>query len=281
VSRYQAIAGLAGGVRQRLIAPLGFDSNDLRLGINFARMMLRDRFLGSSLGSVWAVLNPTLMLLLFCFVFGVVFKSRLPGSTSGLAFIIWLISGYGPWLAMSEALSNSTNAVVSQAGLVKNMAFKTEILPFAASIVALVPLGVSLVILGILLVLDGRTPNAAWIILPVVLVLQLAFIIGIGLVLAASNVFVRDIGQLLPNVLTLALFISPIFYPLAAFPPLIRPIAAWNPLYLIANGYREPIMNGLPPPLLELTVLAGMAAASLIFGLWYFRRLKTYFSGRI
>jgi lipopolysaccharide transport system permease protein len=281
MSRLQAAMEFSGHSLQRLLIPLGFDGNDWRLGVNFARMMLRDRFLGSSLGSIWAVLNPALMLLLFCFVFGAVFKSRLPDSSSGLAFIIWLISGYGPWLAMSEALSNSTNVVVSQAGLVKNMAFKTEVLPFAASVVALVPLGVSLVILGIVLVLDGRSPNAAWAILPLVLALQMAFIIGVGLILAASNVFLRDVGQLLPNVLTLALFISPIFYPLAVFPPLIRPIAAWNPLYLIANGYREPIMNGRPSPLLELVVLAVMAAASMAFGLWYFRRLKTYFSGRI
>ena len=63
-----------------LLRPLGFDRNDLRLGVNFARIMLRDRFLGSTLGRVWAVLNPALMMVLFCFVFGVVFKSKLPGS---------------------------------------------------------------------------------------------------------------------------------------------------------------------------------------------------------
>ena len=259
----------------------GFDKNDVRLGVNFARMMLRDRFLGSMLGSAWAILNPALMLLLFCFVFGVVFQSRLPGSLSGFAFIIWLISGYGPWLAMSEALINSTNVIVSQAGVVKNMAFKTEILPFSASAVALVPLSVSLVLLCVLLVLDGRPPTVAWLILPVVLILQMAFIIGIGLVLAASNVFLRDISQVLPNVLTLALFISPIFYELVQFPELVRPVAAWNPLYLIANGYRAPIVNGVLPPLAHLVVLLALAASSLGFGLWYFRRLKTYFSGRI
>lgn len=266
---------------ERLLAQLGFDTNDVRLGANFTRMMLRDRFLGSSLGSIWAVLNPALMLLLFCFVFGVIFKSRLAGNSSGLAYVIWLISGYGPWLAISEGLINATHSVVAQAGLVKNMAFKTEILPFSAAAVALVPLSVSLLILVVLLFLDGRPPNLAWLILPIVLLLQMAFIIGIGLVLAASNVFLRDVGQILPNVLTLALFISPIFYPLELFPTVLRPLAAWNPFYLIANGYREPIVKGQLPPVLELFVLAVMAAMSLTVGLWYFRRLKTYFSGRI
>ena len=270
-----------GGLRNRLLAPLGFGWADWRLAVNFARMMLRDRFLGSSLGSIWAVLNPALMLLLFCFVFTNIIKSRLPGSDSSLAFVIWLVSGYGPWLAISEALNNATHSVVAQAGIVKNMAFKTELLPLSATAVAFVPLGVSLFILLGLLALDGRGPNLAWLILPVVIGLQMVFLAGVGLLLAASNVFVRDIGQILPNVLTLVLFVSPIFYSLEQFPALIRPIAAWNPFFLIANGYREPIVHGQVQPLTQLVVLVLLAVTTLGFGLWYFRRLKTYFSGRI
>jgi lipopolysaccharide transport system permease protein len=281
MSYYRTAIGQCWNPLSRVLKFLGFDVNDIRLGLNFTQMMLRDRFLGSSLGMAWAVLNPALMLLLFCFVFGVVFQTRLPGSHSGYAFIIWLISGYGPWLFTSEALSNSTSSVTAQAGLVKNMAFKTEILPFSATAVAFVPLMICLLFLVVLLMLDGRPPNLAWLILPVILVFHVAFIVGIGLVLSASNVFMRDIGQVLPNLLTLILFTSPIFYSVDVFPRLIRPFVAWNPIYLITNGYRAPIMDGVLPPLSHLAVLAVLSAASLLFGLWFFRRLKSYFSGRI
>jgi lipopolysaccharide transport system permease protein len=214
-------------------------------------------------------------------VFGVIFRTRLAGNESSLAFVIWLISGYGPWLAISEALTNATHSVVGQSGIVKNMAFKTELLPFASTAVAVVPLVVSFAVLLVLLALDGRGPNAAWLIIPYVLVMQFALVTGIGLVLAASNVFLRDIGQLLPNALTLVLFLSPIFYQVSAFPEIVRPIAEWNPFYLVTAGYREPILNGTIPSFTQLAVLTMVAGGMLTVGLWYFRRLKTYFSGRI
>jgi lipopolysaccharide transport system permease protein len=260
---------------------MGFDRNDARLCWNFVRMMLRDRFLGSTLGSVWIVLNPALLMGMFCFVFTQIFPSRLPGATSTVGYLIWLISGYGPWLAMSEGLANATSSVVAQGGLVKNMAFKTELLPIAASALAMVPLGVSFVFLVIVLGIDGQGPNLAWLSLPLIILLHAAFIAGIGLFLAASNVFVRDVAQILPQMLTLLLFLSPIFYAATAFPPLLAKVVTLSPLYLIANGYRSPIATGQVMPLHELALLTIYAAAALWFGLRYFRRLKSYFSGRV
>ena len=276
-----SVARQTGGPLSLVLRVFDFEKNDARLGLNFARIMLRDRFLGSSLGSAWAVLNPVVMLLLFWFVFSVVYKSRLPGSNSSLSYVIWMFSGYGPWLANSEAIVNGTNSVVSQGSVIKNMAFKTEILPFSAAAVAVVPMAVSFVMVLILLLLDGRGPNLTWTILPIVLMLQMGFVIGIGLVLGSSQVFVRDIAQILPNLLTLMLFLSPIFYPLEQFPAAVRPIAELNPFYLIANCYREPILSGHWPPPLELFALVIWTVGSMCFGLWYFRRLKNYFTDRI
>ena len=93
----------------------GYNRRDLRMFVGFFRMLLRDKVLGSSLGMIWAVANPLLMLGIFTFVFGFVFKSRLPGAESSLGFVIWLVSGYGPWLAISEGLNACTAAVVGNA----------------------------------------------------------------------------------------------------------------------------------------------------------------------
>ena len=103
---------------------IGFDRRDAKMGLGLFRMMLRDRFLGSALGLVWAVANPLLMLGIFTFVFGFVFHSRLPGASTSMSFVLWLISGYAPWLAISEGLSNSALSVAGNSSIIKNLAFK-------------------------------------------------------------------------------------------------------------------------------------------------------------
>jgi len=260
---------------------LGFGRHDLRLLFNLTNVALRDRFLGSAVGRVWALLNPLLLLLIFSFVFSFVFKSRLPGADNSLSFIIWLISGYGPWLAISEGLSTSASSIIGNSGLVKNLSFKCELLPMAASLLGLVPLGVSFLLLAVLLALGGHAPTAAWLIIPLVLVLQFTLITGLGLFLGAINVFVRDVTQILPNLLVVLLFASPIFYSVDAFPEGLQFWVQLNPFYLVSNGYRVPLMYGVLPPLWQLALLTAIALAMQVGGLAYFRRLKGYFDARL
>lgn len=260
---------------------LAFGRSDLRMGLSLFQMALRDRFLGSGLGVVWAVANPLLMLSIFTFVFGFVFQSRMPGADTSIGFVIWLVSGYGPWLAISEGLSSSTSSLTSNTGLIKNLVFKRELLPVAGTLMGLVPLAASLVYLVGLLAFEQRAPNASWLILPLVTVLVFFFIGGVGLVLAAVNVFVRDTALVLPNVLTLLLFASPIFYPVSAFPEAVQTAVQLNPFYIIAEGYREPVLNGTLPPIWSLIYLAGLALVCFAGGIAFFRRLQPHFDARL
>jgi lipopolysaccharide transport system permease protein len=258
---------------------LGFDRADSRRLLNFLKMGLRDRFLGSTLGLVWAILSPLLMMGIFTFVFAFVFRSRLPGAETSLSFVIWLISGYGPWLAISDSLATSTGAVTGNSGLVKNLAFKTELLPIAGSLMGLVPLAVSTCYLVALLALTGTRPSLSWLAIVPVLLLQFVFIIGIGLCLAAMNVFVRDTA--LPNVLMLVLFSSPIFYPVSEFPKVLQGAMQFHPLQVIAEGYRQPLLYRAWPAPWSLAYLAVLSATAFLGGLVFFRRLKGYFDARI
>ncbi len=260
----------------------GFDRNDRRLGFNFASMMLRDRFLGTGLGLLWAVVQPALLIAVFVFVFTFIFRNRLgvQGETD-LSFIIWMVSGYGPWLAINEGLMAGTTSITSQSALVKNMAFKTELLPIAATIIGLVPLLVSVAILTGLIILDGRVPDASWTIMLLVLFLQTMFVAGLGLFFGAANVFARDITFVLPSVLTMVLFLSPVFYPITLYPEYLRPIVQWNPIYVIANGYRTPIIDGRLPPWEQLVYLGILAFVTFGAGLNFFRRSKSYFHSRL
>lgn len=259
----------------------GFDRRDYGMLVNLFRMTLGDRFLGSSLGLVWAVLSPLLLMGTFMFVFTYVFPSRLPGREGTLPFIIWLISGYAPWLALSEGLSSATNSVVGSSGIVKNIAFKSELLPIVGAMLGLVPLSVGLALIFGLQILSGQGMSFAVLALPFVILLQLVFVSGLGLFLAALNVFLRDTALALPSVLTILLFASPIFYSISSYPEAIRTALVFNPFYVLAECYRAPILSGTLPPLWMIAYMTGISIVLFFGGLWWFRRLKSFFDTRL
>lgn len=260
---------------------LGFERKDVRLLMAFIGMNLRDKYLGSSLGSVWGVANPLLMLGIFTFVFGYVFKVKLPGAETTLAYAIWLISGYGPWIATSEAILTSAMSLVTAAALVKNMAFKTELLPIASVLASSIPLLVSMVFLFVLLVVDGNYPtwHAIWIV-PVAL-LHFLFLITVSFFFSSIVVFLKDVGYALPNILIIILFATPIFYPLDSMPGLVRLVSEFNPFYVIAESYRQPLVYHRAPHFLGLLYLLAISAGLGIIGLQVFRRLRGYFDAAL
>ena len=91
----------------------------------------------------------------------------------------------------------------------------------------------------------------------------------------------RDTALALPNVLTLLLFASPIFYPLTAYPAVAQVVLQFNPFYVIAACYRAPILDGVLPPLWMLVYMAFVSSAIFMAGLWWFRRLKSFFDARL
>jgi lipopolysaccharide transport system permease protein len=256
---------------------MGFDKADLRFMLNLWRMSLADRYLGSVLGGTWAILNPLLMFALFTFVFGFVFKARLPGADSTLAYSIWLICGFGPWLANTEALTAASNSIISNSGLVKNMSFKTEVLPIASTMLGLIPLTVSIIFLLGLQLLAGYGWHWSLLWLPFVVLVQFLFLAAVGVMVAVITTFVRDFGIVLPNLLMILLFATPIFYPLEAVPSIVQGLIAFNPIYIIASAYRAALLGEQVVPLLPLLVLAFFSFGLLTFSLGVFRRVKGFF----
>jgi lipopolysaccharide transport system permease protein len=262
-------------------AALGFDTQDIKMLFRFVRMAMRDRFLGSKLGFLWALAQPIIMMAIFTLVFGFILKGKLPGAETNLAYIIWLISGYGPWLSIAECIGTSTLSVVGGVSLIKNLAFKAELLPISAVLVGLVPLVVSVVFLACLLVADNRAANLAWFSMPLVFVLQLLFLAGVGMFLSALTVFARDVAFIIPSFLLMMMFLTPIFYPIEAMPGPLAMVSVFNPFYVLAEGYRQPIVYGQVIPLWSFAYMAVVSAASFLGGLMFFRRLRPYFDARI
>ena len=259
----------------------GFNRYDIRLLINLFKMNVRDRYLGSSLGSFWAIVNPIFMLGLFTYIFGFVFKIRLPGAESTLAYVIWLIVGYGPWLANTEAINGAANSVVAASGLVKNMAFKTELLPVAGALGGVINLAVSLVFVLALLIWSGSPITWHVIFLPVVMLLQFFWLIALGMWLSVIVVFIRDVLQILPTALTAIMFLTPIFYPFETMPRIIQKVSSANPFYQISEAYRAILIGKHLPSSSGLLFVTVISLAIFYFGLAAFRRAKGYFDSAL
>lgn len=259
----------------------GFDKQDVRLTYNFLKMTLRDKYLGSVLGGVWAIVNPLLLMGIYTFVFAFMFKTRLPGSDSSFAYTIWLVSGYGPWMATTEAIMAASNSIVSSSGIVKNMAFKTEILPIAYALTAIVPLAVSFIFVTTLLIISGNAPTWEALFLLPIIALQFFFFISLGFFLAAITVFIRDVSIVLPNILMMILFLTPIFYPLESMPHIIRMISSINPFYIVAESYRDVLISHQFPNMWSLLYVFILASGLSFVGLNMFRRVKGYFTAAL
>lgn len=263
------------------VSMLGFNRHDLRMLAVFFSMKVRDKYLGSRLGILWAVVSPLVMLSLFTFIFGYVLKVRLPEMGGNVNYTLWLISGYGPWLATTEGLVAASTSVVSGAGMVKNMAFKTELLPISAALTGVIPLAVSFGLLTVLLVVDGQFLSWSAVVCPVLVVLHFGFLASLGCVLSAVAVFVRDFIVALPNLLLIILFATPILYPLSITPDFIQTLSAVNPFYIISDGYRRVLLEHHVPDPVGLLYVAGLSLLTGLAGLKVFRRHKASFDARL
>lgn len=249
----------------------------MKIVVNLFKMNIRDKYLGSRIGMLWSFINPLMLFCIYIYVFGFVFNSKIPGSEKSLSFVIWLISGYAPWLAISEAHFASASSVVSGKSMVKNIVFKTELLPIAAAMSGIFPLIVGIVLLLPLLLIEGSGISLYLLWLILLIPILVYFLAGVGFFLSSLTVFFRDITQILNSVLMLILFFTPVFYPIEAMPTIIRILNSVNPYYYLVRSFREVMLYRHSPSAIALLFLLLLSTLLWYVGLKLFRRLKGYF----
>ena len=260
---------------------MGLRKNDLTMLWGIVKINLFDRYMGLGLGLFWAVINPLLLLGIYTFCFGFVFKAKIPGADTTLSYTVWFLSGFIPYLAISDGLLNCTSAVERYANLVKNVVFRLEYLPIAGTLVAAVPFGVGVVFLWILLLLDGNYPTWHAILLMPVIFLEFAFLAGVGFFLSATNVFIRDVSQAITTITMLIVFGTPIFFPLKILPKVVQKIEFFNPFYQIVQPYRDILVNHIVPDWKGMLYLICLIIMVDWAGIKYFKRLKGYFAAAL
>ena len=189
------------------------------------------RYKGSVLGVAWAFFTPIIMLSIYTFVFVHVFKARWPGAgDSSAEFSLLLFTGLILFNLFSECISRSTGVILANANFVKKVIFPLEILPCVTLVSALFHSAISLsILLAFELWVKGAIPLRA-ILLPVVVLPMMMMTIGLSWTIAAVGVYLRDLAQTIGLIMSGLMFMSPIFFPISAFPERLRFILELNPL---------------------------------------------------
>jgi ABC-type polysaccharide/polyol phosphate export permease len=210
----------------------------------FIRRDLHSRYAGSVMGIFWSVIHPIVTLVIYTFLFSVILKVKLgdqPGMTN---FALYLFCGMCPWLAFQEALQRSTSSIVDNSNLIKNMVFPSKILPLYLSCSSLITGLINLGILTLAILIIMKFVSPYLILLPLLLVFQLLFALGFGLLTATVNIFFRDTTQIIGVFLTVWMFLTPIFYPESMVPPRFMGFYMLNPMTHLVHIYRDIFLLG-------------------------------------
>ncbi len=271
-----AIAGLFGAI----IGSLATLYNKRWLIKYLAQRQWARSYQGSYLGLVWAFLSPLIMVALLTLVFSEVIGIRFREITgdSTLNFGLYLYCGLLPFLAYSQALTQGVNVIRRNSNLVQGVVFPLETLPVTTIITSLVQsmFGVGALML-VLLVLEHRL-HWTVLLLPLVIVPQLLFTLGLCYLMAVAGTYVPDIRETLRAVVRATFFITPVIWPPERVPEDLRFLVDYNPLAFLVESYRRLILDGELPSAEAAVYFSLFAAALFVVGLAVFTRLKHNFA---
>lgn len=207
-----------------------------RLLWDLTKKDLKQRYVGSYLGILWAFIQPAITVLIFWFVFQVGFKSM---PVDNFPFVLWLVCGMFPWFFFSDAWNGATQSIIANSFLVKKVVFRVSLLPMIQIISALL---VNLFFVGILFFMF-----AVYGYLPTVYNLQVVYylfgliclVFGLSLITSSLVIFLKDVGQLVGMMLQFGFWGTPIFWNLNMIPLSYQWIFKLNPMYYIVEGYRN------------------------------------------
>lgn len=210
-----------------------------------AKNDFKTRYAGSTMGRVWAFVQPVVTVLMYYFVFGVIFPTRAQLVASGIEapYVVWLTAGLVPWFYFSEALGNGTSALMEYNYLVKQVVFKISILPIIKVIAATF---IHIAFAGILLVLYfcyGFGPSIYLVQLVYFSFCMFILVLAISYTTCAVVVFFKDLTQIIQIVLQVGMWATPILWDLTYLPEKYRIFFKLNPVYYIVNGYRSALFE--------------------------------------
>jgi ABC-2 type transport system permease protein len=235
---------------------------------------------GSYLGLVWAFLSPLIMVALLTLVFSELLGIRFREVTgdSALNFGLYLYCGLIPFLAYSDALNQGVNVIRRNSNLVQGVVFPLEILPVTNIITSLIQSMFGIGALTLILMVLEQQLHWTVLLLPLVIVPQLLFTLGLCYLMAVAGTYVPDIRETLRAVVRATFFITPIIWPVEKVPENLRFLVDYNPLAFLVESYRRLILEGEFPGAEATVYFSLFAAALFVVGFIVFTRLKHNFA---
>lgn len=211
---------------------------------NLVVRQIRQDYLENLTGFAWLILQPLILLAVYAFVFSTIFKARIPEADE-IGFVPYLAVAFWPWTAFSESVLRANNSITANAALIGKVAFATEQIPLASVTATFIMHLVGY--LAVLIVLQLMGTGIYWIylllVIPVIL-LMWVFACAIALFSSAIQVFVRDLAQILPPLMTFWFFTTPILYSSSHLPAPMQSLTHWNPMAWMVDRLREMLLFG-------------------------------------
>lgn len=236
------------------------------------------RYRGSFGGLFWSVFQPLVMMAIYTVVFSLFLKVRFASDASPVTFSVYLLCGLLPWQAFSEGLSASTSVIRSNVNLVKRVVFPLEVLPLNLALTAAIQQVIGFVLLVPLAWLVSRQLHWSILFVPVILILQLLFAVGMNWIVASLAVYLPDLGQLVLLLLMMWMFLTPIFYPEDVVPKQALFIFRLNPMARLVTLYRNAFMTGVLPSPGGFIGAAVLCLLIFLVGYFWFVRTKKGFA---
>ena len=248
---------------------------------NLVARDLKVRYKNSVLGILWSLLNPLMMTLVFTIVFGLMIPNNIEN------FPVFFMCGFLSWSFFNSSVMGATSSIVSNATLIKKVYFPREILPLSQVLADLVNFLLALLVLFAMMAAFGFPFTLALLMLPLTILVQVMFTLGIAFILAAANVFYRDTQHIMQIVLQAWFFLTPIFYPITVLPKsqvilgMTVDIQLWsrrlNPMASLVASYQDILYHGVPTGLDFFLRTTVECLIILFLGYLFFCRLSPRF----
>jgi len=235
---------------------------------------IKVRYKQTAVGVTWVLLQPLVAMLIFTVIFGRL--AKMP--SDGVWYPVFALSALLPWAYFSQAVTRSGGILVGNANLVTKIYFPRIVMPLAAIVAPLVDLGLSLFLLFGLLIYAGIPLTWNVLTLPIFIVLAMLAATGVSLFFAATYVKYRDVAHVMPFVMQIWMFISPIVYPVSLVPEQWRLLYSLNPMVAVIEGFRWALVGQSAPDLLAMVASSVVGIVLLIAGTVYFRHMERQFA---
>jgi lipopolysaccharide transport system permease protein len=230
------------------------------------------RFIRSKLGGLWMIINPLAQVAIYALILSNLLAARLPDIDNKYAYALYLMAGLLGWTLFNEITTRCLTLFVDQGNLMKKMRFPRITLP--AIVVGSSLLNNIFLLLATLLVFMvlGHRPGLTFLWLIPLTAAVVVLGLGIGLILGVLNVFIRDVGQVVPILLQVLYWFTPIVYPVNVIPPGLRDMLAFNPMYAIIRAYHDVMVYQASPQMTQVAGVVAVALLLMVLGLFMFRR---------